>query len=296
MIKWSKTGSDRGNGVYGSAMKRLVIYVKSRDVVPKLSLAIKELGEMGVEVLESAGRGTEPESGPEELCLTDVPEFAAALAAAGRPVIAYVHEGNRGASLPGVRYVLEGAEAGAWYFIRVWQRFAGKPWHILDTERCMVREMVEEDLDVFYEIYAQPSATAYMQGLHPDREQERQLLQAYRVQMYGFYEFGMWMVVLKETGEVIGRAGLDMPMEDFEEPAWTSAPALGYVIGEPWQGRGLAEEVCRGILDYAREDLGFDRMRARVHPENIRSIRLLEKLGFAPVSVQGETVVYGKLL
>ena len=121
-------------------------------------------------------------------------------------------------------------------------------------------------------------------NLFEDRDEEQRYIRDYIEKVYGFYGFGMWTVCLKETGEVIGRAGLSM-REEFEEPE------LGYVIGEKWQRRGIAEEVCREILAYGRDELGFEQVRALMHPENKASKRLCGKLGFcykAEITLDGE--------
>lgn len=159
------------------------------------------------------------------------------------------------------------------YLERVWQRYRGLPWDICETERCLVRETVPEDVDSFYRIYSDESITAYMEDLFEDKEKEKQYIRDYIEKVYGFYGFGMWTVCLKETGEVIGRAGLSV-REGFEEPE------LGYVIGKKWQRQGIAAEVCREILAYGRDELGFERVRALMHPGNMASKRLCCKLGF----------------
>ena len=80
-----------------------------------------------------------------------------------------------------------------------------------------------------------------MEGLYPDREQEREYIRQYIEKIYTFYEFGVWTVVERESGAVIGRAGFSY-REGYNEPE------LGFIIGVPWQHRGYAEEVGRGIL------------------------------------------------
>ena len=211
------------------------------------------------------------------LYLTDNGKLAARLAEKKLAVLGILHEGNQDDSFGKVRFLVEGAEdITADYLERVYRRYVGLPWGILETERCILRETTEEDLDAFYGIYAEPSVIRYMENLYEDREKERAYITQYRENMYGFYGFGIWTVLLKETGEIIGRAGLDM-RAGFEEPE------LGFLIGVPWQGRGLAEEVCKGVLFYAKAALEFTHVQAMVEPENEVSHILLHKLGFTPV-------------
>lgn len=271
------------------------VYLRfAQGKVPEgLGAVLDKLSEKGIKI-ERKGC---PKDG---LCLTDLPMEAEKLAGAGLPVVGCLHPGNRGVSFGGIKYVLELCEesteeesAGlADYLIRVWQRYVGQPWQIVETERCAVRETVPEDLEYFYEIYSEPSVALYMEDLDADPQQEQAKLQAYREQMYGFYEFGMWTVVLKETGRVIGRVGFSLETEGDGIGAIVlqGAPWLGYVIGKPWQGKGLALEVCKAILAYARDALEMDLAAARVQAENTRSIRLLKKLGFQVASTEDQGV------
>lgn len=207
------------------------------------------------------------------LYVTDVPEWAGLLVAAGCPVLVYVHEENKATTFPGIQYVIEGfEETDEIYFQKVFYRLTGQPWHILDTARCMVRETVAEDLDAFYAIYMEPSITKYMENLNQDKRVQKGYLEDYAKKIYGFLGFGMWTVLLRETGEIIGRAGLDI-REGFKEPE------LGFVIGLPWQRRGLAEEVCRAIITYGFQELGLESIRSIVDPDNLPSVELCSKLG-----------------
>lgn len=208
------------------------------------------------------------------LWLTDWAEDMRGLVKEGQAVLVCLHEGNREQDFNEAMYACEGPEGlDLDYLERVYRRFHKLPWDILDTKRCHIRETAEEDLESFYRIYSEPSITDYMENLYPDREQELQYIRDYRERVYGFYGFGIWTVELRETGEVIGRAGLSL-RECFEEPE------LGFVIGVPWQGKGIATEVCEAVLEYGRTELGFERVQALVEPENEVSLHLCDKLGF----------------
>ena len=69
-------------------------------------------------------------------------------------------------------------------------------------------------------------------------------------------------------------------------------PELGYVIGTEYQRKGYAYEVCKGILKYAGECLGYTQVGALVHRENQASIALLKKLGFSYVKAHDEHMDY----
>ena len=67
-------------------------------------------------------------------------------------------------------------------------------------------------------------------------------------------------------------------------------PYLGYMIGTPWQGRGIAYEVCKAILDYGREELGFEQVALLVDKDNEASIGLADKLGFVDMGYSGQVL------
>lgn len=208
----------------------------------------------------------------EFLILTDSLELASVCRKSHIAVAAVLSGKEK--EFPGISYAVTDTEdLDEKYLERIWQRYRGIPWEICETERCLVRETTLEDVESFYRIYRDKSITAYMEDLFEDREKERQYIRDYIEKVYGFYGFGMWTVCLRETGEVIGRAGLSM-REGFEEPE------LGYVIGKKWQRQGIATEVCRKILEYGRDELGFEQIRALMHPDNISSMKLSRKLGF----------------
>ncbi|MEN8198422.1 MAG: GNAT family N-acetyltransferase [Pseudomonadota bacterium] len=73
-------------------------------------------------------------------------------------------------------------------------------------------------------------------------------------------------------GEPIGAVGL--------RRSATQTYELGYWLGEPWWGRGLATEVARRAVQFAFGELGADRLTAGYFVDNPASGRVLEKCGF----------------
>ena len=59
----------------------------------------------------------------------------------------------------------------------------------------------------------------------------------------------------------------------------TDEAMLGYAIGRAWWGRGLATEAARAVLDHAIATGAFTRIWASTDARNVRSQRVLEKLG-----------------
>ena len=167
----------------------------------------------------------------------------------------------------GTRYAVESlAELDIEYLERVRRRYNHIPWDIGETERCLIRELSLSDLPALYELYDKPGMTDYVEPLY-DYETELEYQKAYIENMYGFYEYGMWLVFSKETGKLIGRAGLEHN-------------EMGYMIAPELWNRGYATEVCRFIIDYARENTDFEKLYCRIDERNEASVRLAKKLGF----------------
>lgn len=213
------------------------------------------------------------------------------LAEQGCHVLPYRHEHNRKEAFESSRYfyiaeLLDDMDYES--LDMAYRRLAGLPWEIVRTKRCIVRETTVEDVDAFYQIYQEPDITIYMEDLYADRNEEIAYVQEYIKKVYHFYGYGMWTVLEKQSGQVIGRAGVSW-REGFD------LPELGFVIGVPWQRQGYAYEVCSAILAYAGDVLGMKRVQALVMRENEKSGKLCEKLGFVckdEVCVEG--IIYDK--
>lgn len=220
------------------------------------------------------------------LCITDDAVCFKALKEKNLPVVAYLHEENRNEDFSQAEYAIEQIDEITVESLElVYQRLTGQPWTILTTKRCIVRETTIKDADAFYEIYQDPSITFYMENLYEDREEEKAYLEDYRKKVYGFYGYGIWTVLEKESGKVIGRAGISW-REGYD------VPELGYVIAVPFQGKGYAYEVCQAILEYGKKELGFHEYQVLIMEGNEKSEVLCRKLRFQDV---GEVMLDGKL-
>jgi RimJ/RimL family protein N-acetyltransferase len=162
---------------------------------------------------------------------------------------------------------------------------AGK--FILETERLLLREFDESDAEPFHLFLSDPAVIRYTgdpDGGSPGVEHSLTVLRSRTLADYRTHGYGRWAVVLKANGEVIGFAGLKY-LADAQEVD------IGYRLLPDHWGRGLATEACRAILDYGRTRLGLERIIAFVHPENVASVRVLEKLGLTP---DGQVEYHGR--
>jgi len=144
---------------------------------------------------------------------------------------------------------------------------------ILETDRLLLREFVEDDAESFFKLNNYPEVVRFV----PDKpllnvEQARQTLIDHPIADYRRYGFGRGACILKSTGEQIGFAGLKY-LDELGEVD------LAYRLLPAHWGQGLATEVALASVRYGFAALGLKRIIGLVMPKNIASVRVLEKTG-----------------
>ena len=223
------------------------------------------------------------------LYVTDDGGLSEKLLGDGYYVIGMSHSFNKNEEFPSARYIFgDISEIDIDSFVKAYQRYAGEPWVVLTTDRLIARETTLEDIDEFYKLYSDPEMTRYMEGLFEDPEDEKRYQKDYIKKVYGLMGFGVWTLVRKSDGRIIGRAGYSV-RSGFDEVE------LGFLVGRDYQRKGYASEACRAILDYGRDVLKFEKVQALVKAENAVSIHMCERLGFTKVEeVDVEENIYGE--
>ena len=158
------------------------------------------------------------------------------------------------------------------YIHRVWQRHMHLPWLIAETRRLIIRESVMEDLPYFQQFYEEEKDNPDVQQLCEGEEQ----LGSYITTRYPLFEYGLWTIVDKATGVVLGRAGIEELPENYG--SMSGEPELSYLIGKNYRCRGISTEACQAILRYAAEELEMKRIYLRTSKSNLPSQKLAEKL------------------
>ena len=195
--------------------------------------------------------------------------------ALGIATMAYANPEIPNQTYAGVDMLVEGFEEVDMDFLeKVYQRHHHIPWTILETERCVIRELTLDDLDDLFELYDNGEVSRYTDSLHA-YEEEKEFQRAYIENMYRYFGYGLWLVFSKDTGALIGRAGLEH--REYHDEIELD---LGYVIGTKYQRQGFATEICEAIIEYAKENAGFERINVLIKEGNLASEKLAQKLGF----------------
>jgi len=145
---------------------------------------------------------------------------------------------------------------------------------VIDTGRLVLRKFTLDDLEAYFQLCSRPEIIRYAQSTPvASLDDARAMMHTVTFQDYATHGYGRFACVWKETGEVIGFSGLKYVPEIADTE-------LGYRFLPEYWGRGLATEAGRASIDFARSDLGLQRLVALVHPDNVASASVVTKLGF----------------
>jgi [ribosomal protein S5]-alanine N-acetyltransferase len=152
--------------------------------------------------------------------------------------------------------------------------------HALETARLILRPFTEADLEPAFHLFeVQPDVYRFDPGHARTREQRAAIVRRHIADNQEDGE-GTLAITLKESGEMIGQAGLQLyilPSPPFATPE----VELYYKLGRPFWGQGYAEEACRALIDFAFNTMHLMRLVTITQPDNDRSLRLLKRLGFS---------------
>lgn len=143
---------------------------------------------------------------------------------------------------------------------------------IVQTERLTLREMTDADLPALHEILHDPVAMTAYEGAFTDAETADWLRRQQK--RYRDDGFGLWAVVLRESGEMIGQCGITRQRIDDEEVI-----EVGYLFQRAHWHRGYAVEAASACRDWAFETLPIDDLYAKVRSTNVASMNVAIRLG-----------------
>ena len=119
---------------------------------------------------------------------------------------------------------------------------------ILETERLVLREMAQTDFDALYEIFSDAETMQYYPAPF-DKAKVHNWIERNQTR-YRENGFGLWAVILKETGELIGDCGITLQPIHGE-----MLPEIGYHTRKDLWRRGYASEAAAACMAYAFDTL-----------------------------------------
>lgn len=145
---------------------------------------------------------------------------------------------------------------------------------ILETERLLIRPFVFEDDQAVLDLFADGGAPHLTQYGPLDIDYARGFLR-HTISGYQKDGLGLWAVIDKTTGKLIGDCGLHKAkIGEHEE-----AVELAYRIHKTLWGKGFATEAAKAVLSYAFDVLNLPEVVSCIAYDNARSVRVAEKIG-----------------
>ncbi len=175
-----------------------------------------------------------------------------------------------------------------WFLARLKQ--GKKEVRVLETERLVLRQLTDGDFDALYAVLGDPEIMQHYP--YPFDEARVRGWIARNRQRYEQDGFGLWAVVLRDTGEMIGDCGLTLQPIDGQ-----MLPEVGYHIRRDQQRKGYATEAAAACIRLGFERYGFPAVYSYMKHTNQPSAAVAMKNGMRlikqyPDDTNGWTKVY----
>ena len=136
---------------------------------------------------------------------------------------------------------------------------------VLETPRLLLRELTAADFGALYDVLADSDIMRHYPYTFDERRVRGWISK--NIERYRDFGFGLWAVVLKETGGMIGDCGITMQFINGR-----IKPDIGYHLHRDWQKRGYAREAARACRDWAFEHTPFNTLYSSMKADNAPSI------------------------
>lgn len=143
---------------------------------------------------------------------------------------------------------------------------------MIETKRLIIRPAIIEDAENLFNLNSDPDVVRYTGDTSfRTLEEARNIIHERMFTQFNLYKMSRFTVLLKD-GTYLGWCGLKY----FPE---TDEVDLGYRFMKKHWGNGYATEASAACLEYGFKNLKLKRIIAKAMPDNIGSIKVLQKLG-----------------
>ena len=146
---------------------------------------------------------------------------------------------------------------------------------IFETDRLLIRKLLENDSDLFFELMSNPNVmNPIPQKIFTRAKSDSKLFELISLEKTSNTK--IWSLTERGSNKLIGICGFLKNNENDDE--------IAYRLIERFWGKGYGTEIAKGLIEYSFEKLNLERITADVNTENIRSSKILEKF-MNPVQV-----------
>jgi RimJ/RimL family protein N-acetyltransferase len=147
---------------------------------------------------------------------------------------------------------------------------------IIETERLLLRDFRREDWESVHEYAVDPEVFRYMPWGPNSEDETREFVERAIASSLEEPRLKFELAItLKEDGRLLGGGGIRAADERFH------AADMGYCLRRDAWSKGVGTEAAKGLIEFGFERLGVHRIWATCDSENVRSARVLEKVGMS---------------
>jgi RimJ/RimL family protein N-acetyltransferase len=144
---------------------------------------------------------------------------------------------------------------------------------ILETDRLILRQIKMDDKEAVFEYRSDKETNKYQGSIPETLEEMENFIRKTAKQINEPDTWFQFVLLAKESNKVIGDIGLHFLADDDRQVE------IGFTLHKAYQKKGYATEALKSILNYLFSELNKHRIIASIDPDNIDSIRLVERLG-----------------
>ncbi len=148
----------------------------------------------------------------------------------------------------------------------------------LETERLLLRPPVDSDLEWQIEWLNTPTVMRYLGGAPRTRDNVAKGFER-NIVAWSAGEPAYWTVILRESGEPIGKCGLSRIEVEAAPPEISGGIEVGWSLAERFWGKGLATEAARSAIGQGFGAWPISAIWGQTSDSNFASTRLMARLG-----------------
>ena len=145
----------------------------------------------------------------------------------------------------------------------------------IETTRLILREITLNDVDFYFRHFNNDKIVEGCCFPGPKNlETAREELERYCVSLFRENRGVRWGITMKGDAELMGTCGF------YDWVKLAQRAEIGYDLDPDWWGRGIMTEALHAVLDYGFETMELNRVQVIIDSENVRSLKLVRRLGF----------------
>lgn len=142
---------------------------------------------------------------------------------------------------------------------------------IAATERLIIRSWEKDDVEQYFKIIADEEVMKFINGGKALSRKDAEAYVYACISNFENYGWSRFVVEIKETKEFAGFCGFKFFNNELD---------FGWQFAKSFWGKGIGSEAAQAVLELGLHQFKFKRIVCIVYPQNIPSIKIIEKLNF----------------